>query len=327
MHVLLVTPSDRREGFEYVYSGRENLGVEYLLAALRATGVEAKSRNENIPGTLLAEDTDLSRHDVIGFSLPFWEYRKRYVESINRIAQRTDALLLIGGHASTIGAKYFLHKCPRLAGVVMGEGEETLVEIVRSLESRGTCEGVPGLMTRSGFEQRRELVELDDLPFPHRDELRQSLDSGLAVQEALVESTRGCTYRCSFCSIPPYYKHAHKKRWRERSVENICAELTQLVNSFPEVNLISFTDDNFMGFNSRFHDRAIRIAEHLHSLREDIVFEVVCRVDAVEPEPFARLAELGMVGVYLGIESGVQRILDAFQKKTTVNQNLRAVQI
>ena len=326
MRILLITPSDRHEGFEYVYSGRENLGVEYLLAALRDIGCEALSRNENIRGVGATEE-DWGSFNLIGFSLPFWEYRDRYVNAINRISSKTNAILIAGGHASTLGAKYFLAKCPGLFGVVMGEGEETLCELVRCLEEDRDAQGVPGLMSRASYQPRSNLRPLDELLFPARDDLQLSLQSGMSVKEALVESTRGCTYHCSFCSIPPYYKNAHGKRWRERSVANICEELSQLISGFPHVDLISFTDDNFLGFNSRFHSRALEIARHIHSLKPDLAFEIVCRVDAVEREPFRELASLGMAGVYLGIESGVQRVLDSFRKETTVEQNSRAIEI
>lgn len=326
MRTLLLTPNDRHEGFEYVHSGRENLGVEYLLAALREAGYEAVSLNENIPKERTGEP-DWESYDIIGFSLPFWEYRERYTNTINNIAKKTNATIIAGGHASTIGAKYFLAKCPSLLGVVMGEGEETLCDIVKCIEAGGDPRTVLGLMSRTSFKPRTVLKPLDALPLPARDDLRLSLESKAVVNEVLVESTRGCTYRCSFCSIPLYYKHSHGKGWRERSVEKICEELTQLVFEFPEIDLISFADDNFLGFNSRYHDRAIQIARHIHSLNPELAFEIVCRVDAVKSEPFRELASLGMVGVFLGIESGVQRVLDSFQKKTTIEQNLRAIQI
>jgi radical SAM superfamily enzyme YgiQ (UPF0313 family) len=296
-----------------------------LLSALRQEGHHAASRNGNIRGHAPTSTDDLDGYDLIGFSLPFWEYRRQYVEIINSTAAKTSAKLIVGGHAATIGARYFLAKCPSLTGVVMGEGEETLMEIVARLEHRYDCSGVLGLMTRDFYQPRQNLKALDELRFPARDELALSLRSSAALKEALVETTRGCTYRCSFCSIPPYYKHAHGRRWRERSAENLCVELTKLVSDFPDVRLIAFTDDNFMGFDSRFHERAIQIARHLHAANGEMEFEITCRVDAVVREPFAELAALGLAGVFLGIESGVQRILDSFAKRTSVDQNLRAI--
>ena len=326
MQILLVTPTDNNVGFEYNHSGRENLGVEYLLSSLRNAGNTVKSRNENILNVKNSEE-DWNKYDLIGFSLPFWEYRDSYVNYINTIADTTNAKIIAGGHASTIGAKYFLGKCPKLLGIVMGEGEETICELVQYLKDGQDIYKIDGFMSRVSFKPRMILEELDELAFPDRDELRLSLTSELVTKEAQVETTRGCTYRCSFCSIPPYYEHAHGKRWRERSVDNICKELTQLFSDFPEIEIVSFTDDNFMGFDSRYHDRAIHIARHINSLRPNVTFEIVCRVDAIKITPFNELKSLGLAGVYLGIESGVQRVLDLFQKRTTVEQNLRAISI
>lgn len=321
--VLLVTPSDSRAGFEYVQSGRENLGVEYLLSAVRHAGHDAESVNENLPGERSLDDLDFAHYDVVGFSLPFWEYRRRYVDLINRVAPRARPLVIAGGHAATIGAEYFLLRCPKLDGVVMGEGELTITDLLASPDH---AEGVPGFYTRSGFTKRR-LESIDALPPPARDELGRSLAGSPPFKEGYIASSRGCTNACSFCSIPTYYRVAHDQRWRERSVAGICEEVDGLLRTCPDLDALSFTDDNFLGFRVEHRQRAIAIAQHIHATAPQLTFEIACRAEAVDDETFRRLAELGLSGVYLGIESGVQRILDSFRKRTTVEQNLRSIQV
>lgn len=327
MKILLITPNDCDVGFEYIYSSRENLGVEYLLSSLRSEGFECISINENIKNSFNKECIDYDAFDIIGFSLPFWEYREKYVKKINDVSGKTNAVIIAGGHAATIGAKYFIAKCKKLVGIVMGEGEEILIEIVKKVENNQDPSKVLGLMSRDAYIPRYNLKPLDDLPFPVRDELLLSINSNSIVKEALVESTRGCTYNCTFCSIPSYYKYSHGKKWRERSVNNICNELTNLISDFPQINLISFTDDNFLGFKSDYHDRAKKIAQHLHELKNEIAFEIVCRADAIQYDSFKTLSSFGLAGVYLGIESGVQRVLDSFKKNTTVEKNINALNI
>jgi radical SAM superfamily enzyme YgiQ (UPF0313 family) len=322
-NALLVTPSDRRAGFEYRQAGRENLGVEYLLSVLRLAGHWAESINENLPGERSVEAADLTALDIIGFSLPFWEYRCQYVDLINRVASQVKCLVVAGGHAATIGAEYFLSKCPNLEGVVMGEGETTLVQLLTGDKERAR---VPGYYTREGFT-RRPLGDIDDLPFPTRDELLRSSAAVATFKEAYIASTRGCTNVCAFCSIPTYYRTAHGSGWRERSVEKVCAEVTQLLEICPNLEGISFTDDNFLGFRPEHKTRAIRIAEHIASVGHDLAFEIACRAEAVDHDTFGRLSDLGLSGVYLGIESGVQRILDVFRKRTTVEQNMRSIEV
>lgn len=321
--VLIVTPRDCGEDVEYLYSGRENLGVEYMLASLRAAGHTAESINENIKGDFRLDRTDLFEYDVVGFSFPFWENRKRYVELMNSLKLPPATSIIAGGHAATIGAEYFLQKCPSLAGIVMGEGEVTLTEF---LQGENVNTSVPGFYTRSAFT-KRDLGNIDTISFPVRDELLRSIDAGTPFKEAYIASTRGCTNRCTFCSIPTYYGLAHQTSWRERSVLNVCLEIDGIIESYPQVEALSFTDDNFLGFKQEHKKRAIEIARHIASKKNHLSFEVTCRADSVDYDTFEHLVEYGLSGVYLGIESGVQRVLNLFKKGTTVEQNIRSIEV
>lgn len=321
MTTLLLTPSDHRAGFEYRLSARENLGIEYILSALRNAGHVAESINENIPGDRNSHDVRIEEYDCVGLSLSFWEYREEYARLINGLASRR-AKFILGGHAATIGAEYFLSKCPSVIGVVMGEGEETLVEL---LGQPSWDVVVPGFYTRHGFVKRK-LSDVDSLAFPARDELRRSIASGTAFKEAYIASTRGCTNSCSFCSIPTYYQQSHGRTWRERTVGNVCEEIDMLLDDVPEIESLSFTDDNLLGFTKEHRQRAIRIAERIASKGRDVTFEITCRADSVDQDACEQLASLGLTGVFLGVESGVQRLLDVFNKRTTVEQNIRAVE-
>lgn len=321
--ILLITPRDYSEEVEYTFSGRENLGVEYLLAALRAAGHVAESLNENIEGDISLNEADLSGCDVIGFSLPFWENRKQYVKLINSLELHPMTPIVAGGHAATIGAEYFLQKCPALTGIVMGEGEITLTEL---LDGESINTSVPGFYSKNGF-RKRELAGIDTLCFPARDELLRSIKAGAPFREAYIASTRGCTNRCTFCSIPTYYGLAHQTSWRERSISNICLEIDGIVDSYPQIEAISFTDDNFLGFNQEHKKRAIEIVRHISSKKNDLSIEITCRADSVDYNTFEQLVEYGLSGVYIGIESGVQRILNLFNKGTTVEQNIKSIEI
>ncbi|MCK4792308.1 MAG: B12-binding domain-containing radical SAM protein [Desulfobacteraceae bacterium] len=321
--VLIVTLKDFGEDVEYTYSCRENLGVEYILASLRSRGHLADSINENIKGDSHLYQVDLSEYDVVGLSLPFWENRKQYVRLINKLELPPATFVIAGGHAATIGAEYFLQKCPMLTGVIMGEGEVTFSEFLA-----GECmnTSIPGLYSRNGF-RKRELGNIDTLPFPARDELLRSVCSGAPFKEAYIASTRGCTNRCAFCSIPTYYGLAHQTSWRERSVSNVCLEIDDIMESYPQIEALSFTDDNFLGFKQEHKKRAIEIARHIFSKKNDLSFELTCRADSVDYNTFEQLVEYGLSGVYLGIESGVQRVLNLFKKGTTVEQNIKSIEI
>jgi radical SAM superfamily enzyme YgiQ (UPF0313 family) len=323
LRLLIITPSEQQPGFEYSLSGRENLGVEYLLAAVRRAGHQADSLNQNLPGEPRLEEIDLLAYEAIGFSLPFWEHRREYVRLINAVFARVEAPLIAGGHSATLGPEYFLHHCPGLLGIVMGEGEETLPDLLHNLSNP---QQTPGFYSRGGFA-RRSLGDIDALAPPARDELWRGLKANPSFKEAYIASTRGCHNACSFCSIPTYYRLAHGPVWRERSVAGVCREIDALLDAFPDLDGLSFTDDNFLGFRQQRRDRALQIARHIQARRPDLVFEITCRADSVDYETFAQLADLGLSGVYLGIEAGVQRLLDEFRKRTTVAENLRSISI
>ncbi|MBI5676559.1 MAG: radical SAM protein [Nitrospirae bacterium] len=206
----------------------------------------------------------------------------------------------------------------------MGEGEETIVDLVKKYSAGDSIYKVPGFYARDGFV-KRSLEPIDTLSFPERDELEIILRQERSIKEAYVSTTRGCHNACSFCSIPPYYKLAHGPSWRERSVERVCSELESLLSNYPQIESVSFVDDNFLGFKTNHQERGLAIAKRLHELNRNIVFEITCRVDSVDHHLFSKLAEYGLSGVYLGIESGVQRILNLFRKNTTVENNLRAI--
>jgi len=321
LNVLLITPNDYKEGVEYQNSGRENLGVEYLLSALRKEGHEVVSINYNLDNNTERNYLDFNNFDLIGFSLPFWEYRHYYVDYINQFEQLTNPKIIAGGHAATIGVKYFLEKIPNLYGIVMGEGEETLIDL---LKNNTFNQEVLGFYSHSGFKPRR-LNDIDLLEFPDRDELSIMLKARKSINEAYICSSRGCTYNCTFCSIPSFYRYSHGKRWRERSLENVCEEIEELLNKYSSINLLSFTDDNFLGFSNDHHKRAISIAQFIKTIKSEIEFEIACRADSVKPDTFHELSMYNLVGVYLGIEAGSQSILNSFNKNTTVKQNFKAI--
>jgi radical SAM superfamily enzyme YgiQ (UPF0313 family) len=99
-----------------------------------------------------------------------------------------------------------------------------------------------------------------------------------------------------------------------------------MINKKFGVRFFSFCDDNFIGPGGSGRRRAVEIAAELLSRKLKIEFEIFCRSDNVDAEVIKRLKKAGLTGVFLGVESGVQRILDTFNKKTTVLQNEQAMQ-
>jgi anaerobic magnesium-protoporphyrin IX monomethyl ester cyclase len=169
----------------------------------------------------------------------------------------------------------------------------------------------------------RQLPDLDRLPFPDR---RGRPAAVLGVPYAPIVGSRGCYGDCAFCCIHAFSRHAEGPRYRRRSPENIVREMAQEYRR-RGVRIFVFHDDNFfvpsLGSNLR---RCRQLADGLR--REglsDIGLVVKCRPNDVEPELLALLKELGLIRVYVGIETNSQEGLTSLNRRVPPADNRRAL--
>ncbi len=203
--------------------------------------------------------------------------------------------------------------------IVVGEGEHTLEEILPHLigPTGHTVPMVPGLVysddsgrtVRTG--PRPHIADLDALPFPDREAV--DVDSYLrawrerhgAGSISLI-TARGCAYHCAWCSHAVFgYTH------RRRSPRNVADELEFLLAAYrPE--MVWYGDDVFT-INHRW------LAEYAAELRRRgirVPFETISREDRLDEESIRTLAEMGCYRLWIGAESGSQRVLDAMGRRT-----------
>jgi radical SAM superfamily enzyme YgiQ (UPF0313 family) len=114
--------------------------------------------------------------------------------------------------------------------------------------------------------------------------------------------------------------------WRQRSIEDVLDEMEFLAGRWPGVE-IKFHDDQFIGPGMRGREDALEFAEALARRDLNIPFYIFSRADTVEPELFRALKSSGLKSVFVGVESGSQRELDAFDKRISVEDNKRALQV
>lgn len=244
-----------------------------------------------------------------------------YIKAIKRVLP--DVLTVIGGPHPTFLPLETLSDCRELDVVVMGEGEETIVELAEGYErgDRGVLEGVKGISYRTDERLKttppRPLIEnLDDIPFPAR-HLVPFRDYETSSQEAGgMITSRGCVYPCRYCSSSLIMG----KKFRFRSPENVVDEVEELTEIYG-LHEIAFLDDTFM----LHRPRAREIAEEIRRRGLDVSFVTSSRVDMVQEPLLRTLREAGMSTVYYGVESGCQRILDMMKKGITVKQSEDAV--
>ena len=248
----------------------------------------------------------------------------KYLEQIKNISP--DILTVIGGPHTTFMPYETLKDAEYLDAVVMGEGEETIVELAdHSTENIGNIENIKGIVYRDSnseklktTEQRPLIKDLDSIPFPARHLVKFSDYDATQEQTGGIITSRGCVYNCNYCSSSLIMG----KKFRSRSPNNVVDEIEELIDTY-HINDIGFMDDTFM-LNKK---RAGEIADEIKARDLDISFVASSRVDRVDRDLLENLKSSGLKTIYYGVESGSQRILDLMKKGITLKNVEDAVRI
>jgi anaerobic magnesium-protoporphyrin IX monomethyl ester cyclase len=314
--VLLNPPSNASRLFK-----SEHLGLAYLAAALRREGYSVAIVDADLCELTIqqAEQIILSygRPKLIGVSVtdPSGFQSGCLILAALR-HQGVDTHITAGGYLSTFWRDEILSRCSSIDSVVLGEGDITIGELARRiLNERQDWRYVPGIAFRCNgqidISSRRHLVEdLNTLPFPARDNLDYAYRHHFV---ATISASRGCYHRCTFCQITEFYRLHSGALWRMRSPESIAEEMG-IVEQDYGVRHVLFVDDDFVGAGDRGRQRAHAIADEITRRGLQCTFAIGTRVDNVNRELLAHLQEAGLISVFLGIESGVERMLDDYAK-------------
>jgi anaerobic magnesium-protoporphyrin IX monomethyl ester cyclase len=232
--ILLVAPFFQDERYP-LYLPSENLGLGYLASYLRIHGVDVNILDANMTALsykVVAERASQSEYILVGIAASF-QLLIDEVLRIARLIKETTPLvhITIGGHFATFRHLEILQAERCIDSVVRGDGEETLLQMVRALEAKRTFEGIDGVSFRTSTGQivvnrpRGFLKNLDDLPYPARDTLLfvKHLGHPWPTQ---ISSSRGCYGNCSFCDIRAFYGRC----WRARSSNKVVDEIEWLTN-------------------------------------------------------------------------------------------------
>jgi len=313
----------------FVYPG-EHLGLGYLAAFMRNEGytvkiIDAQIRKLDIENTFLRIYDLIKRKDpiLIGFSVtqPTFSVTSKIVQKIRK--QDIDIPIVVGGKFPTLTHIEILEEERGIDIVVRGDGEFILLDLVQAIEKNAALDTISGITYRNKkgnikINPPRQLIhDLDSLPFPSRDYLPYLLKSGFLAVNVL--SSRGCYWNCKFCTIS-----ALNYKWRGRSPENVVEELKYLCDKW-HIQLIHFTDSNFIGPGKKGRERAYKIASLIMKEGLDINFSFNCRVNDINRSLIKFLKRAGLVHVFIGTESASQRILDIYNKGTTVKDNINAI--
>jgi radical SAM superfamily enzyme YgiQ (UPF0313 family) len=321
MRILLI--SANRERMPYPVAP---LGLAYIAGALLAEGHDCRAIDlcfsADIEGDLTQSVADFPP-GLIGISLrnldnltypPSISYLPELEETIAIVRRCTPAPIVIGGSGFSLAPLPLMQRLDVDFGVV-GEGEESMVELVQRLEKKASFEGIPGVLIR-GKDEFLPPRPLDSFGIP----ARGVLDNERYLQEggmANLQTKRGCPFACIYCTYPLL----EGKRVRVRDVGEVVRELKDLQTE-QGVDYCYFVDDIF--------NYPPDYTEAL--LREMIAQGVKMRWTAfvnprfLTPEITPLMAKAGCQGVELGVDSGSSKILSRYGKGFEIQDIINASQ-
>ena len=306
------------------------LGLLYLSSHLKRRGFDVGVFDSTFRS--IADFTarlERDRPPLVGIAVNLMT--KRSALAMIAIAKRFGAKVVIGGPDPPHHAAAYLDAGADV--VVIGEGEQTLEELIVALQAPASAKATarpapdPDLAKINGIVFRGEngkaastparalMPDLDRQPYPDREAIdlprylgawRERHGSGTV---SLV-TARGCPYSCTWCS-----RSVFGETHRRRSVGNVADEVEAIVERYHPERLW-YADDVFAIHRAW----TISYARELERRRIRLPFECISRAERIDDDVAAALASLGCFRVWIGSESGSQRILDAMKRKVSVDQ-------
>ena len=315
----------------------ENLSLRYLTASLEAAGFPTEIVPFNQPldlapvlKAILSAETPPA---IVGISLAFqWRAKDCFALAVALRENGYQGHITAGGHFGAFACREILSDFPEFDSICRYEAEETLVALARAVVAGQSLVSVPGLAFRDPhgrvvLTELGEPLDLEQLPWPDR---RGEPSSCLGHPIAPLVSSRGCYANCSFCCIAAWHGQAASGiRFRTRNADDVADEIAWLHRD-RGTDIFIFHDDNFLVPG---HDRNI---ERVHALADALEARGIRRigtvikarpVDVTLPLFQAARDRLGLIRVFLGIETDSDRGLRTLHRCVRSDQNHEAMRI
>lgn len=309
------------------------LGLAYLAAAARNEGHEVEIYQQDIyhwPDEHLTKYLNSSYYDIVLVSVigGYYQYRKllSLSNAINNSVNRKSFKYLIGGHGPAPDPKHFLRKT-KADFVGIGEGERTLVELLKAIEKGGPYDKVNGIayIDDNGAYVKtkpRELIKnVDEIPFPAYDLFDMTYYSlirlpNIKPTERCIPmlSGRGCPFKCNFC-------YRLDKGFRPRSSNSIIEEI-KFVKEKYGITYIGFSDELLM--SSR--ERIIELCQAFIDAGLNIKWSCNGRLNYADIDVLEKMKQAGCVFINYGIESLDDATLKVMRKGLTKKIIIRGIE-
>lgn len=300
------------------------LGVPYLSSAMKKAGFKVFTLNLNHkknPYKVLRERIEQDDITVVMTGAISPQYSQ--VDKIFKITKEVNPniLTVAGGGIVSADPISTMTALDIVDYGIIGEGENTIVELCSTLEKGGNLSEVKGIIFKTGTDylvtdKRPEIEDIDTIPFPDYEGFEYdkylkvssiNLSGQIFEKAATLLTSRSCPYNCSFCFC------TIGKKYRVRSLDNVFAELDYLIDKY-DIKFVGQVDDLFSISHERIKSFCERIKEY------NLPWQTIFRIPDINEKNIELLKKSNCKLINTGIESADNSILKSMGKGTTIDQ-------
>jgi anaerobic magnesium-protoporphyrin IX monomethyl ester cyclase len=298
---------------------------EYRVAAgtIRRIGLRPEQMAERIPaGAELIGITNMFAHE--------WPTVREMAEAVR--ARFPHATIVVGGENATSMWPWMFEQTDAIDAAVLGEGERAAVEVAARVSAGMDLHGTEGLAIREGASGVPESTglpvrfkKLDTVPppawdlFPLESYWAHTLQSGVTRGRSMpIMATRGCPYKCTFCSSPQMWT----TRYVVRDPEDVASEIESYVERY-QIRNVDFVDLTPMTKRSWI----LRLCDELEArnLQVSLQLPIGTRSEALDEEVLRRMAAAGTTNITFAPETGSKRMLEVYDKRLDLDHLLESI--
>lgn len=329
LNVLYIIPRYRTYGMEGHYV--MPMGILYVSAYVKRSGIaNVFTLNLNHESgeefDILQSYIKKNNIDFVGLGGLSGEYSDifRVVSYVRKIDY--NVIIQVGGGIMSADPMVTMQAMPDVDFGIIGEGEQTSVELIDAITRELDINSVDGIIYRGEdglriTKRREEIDDLDTLPLPDYEgfnyveylRLNPDLsDEGKKYSQVSVIGGRSCKYNCTFCF------HPSGSKYRQRSLDSIFDEIDYLVKNY-DISYIALREELFATDNERVRQFCERVKEY------DFDWSIQLRIDSINQELVDMLKNTRCRYLFVGVESADNRVLKSMRKGITLAQIERAL--